>query len=134
MRPFLGVLGNGGGEDAWLRQLEAHADSLAADASGISASGTGFRAFDLGGGGIGNPQLAEGGRPFVARFDNLTGAHVWSRTFPSALRHPGSRRALSQRPDGRLVLGLNLSGTATFDGRTLTSNGRQDLVYLQLSP
>jgi hypothetical protein len=128
-KPFLGVLGNSGGEDAWIRAMEGPVASLSADGGSITAAGFGTRAFDLGGGGIGNPQLPAS-LSFIARFDALESTHLWSRSLPTALGLAGH----SQRPDGTLVLGLALTGSTSFDGVTLTSNGSTDLVYLQLAP
>ena len=130
---FLGAMTAAGG-DAWLRSVGSPVslDEFAVGRDGsFVLSGTGYEAFDAGGGSLGfawGSPFVPTNRPFVARY-TAEGAHLWSRSFDQ-----GRSIDLAPLTDGGVVLGTSLRRSLSLDGRTFTPVGNSDLLYLKLRP
>jgi hypothetical protein len=65
-----------------------------------------------------------GGSTFLAKYD-ASGAHLWSRGFPSSFTCSGA--ALAMDEDGDLAMGGYFDGTVDFGGGPFGSAGRPDI-------
>jgi hypothetical protein len=136
-----GVLTTAGGADIFLAKLDAtgaHVWSkrlgsatddqvglaIAADSAGnvlVTGSFTGTVNF-----GGGNLVSAGGADIFVAKYDGVTGAHLWSKRFGDvALDQVG--RAIAADAAGNVLVTGGFDGTVNFGGAALASAGSTDV-------
>lgn len=122
------------GNHLWSKAFPApspqYGDSVAVDSMGnIVLVAAGFNTVDFGGGGLTSAGSYD---IFVAKFDGVTGAHLWSKRFGSA--NDDRVAGLAVDSANNVVFTAFSDAAIDFGGGSLAGNGALDAMVVKLDP